>query len=150
MNRLSLVLAAALLVFGCKNAPSENNSPTPGQTPPAGESKGPPVAEPTPTRAMTEDSGPGTTTMGTTGALGDASKDGGSDEGGGRMAKPGWCKDDKDCAKGEVCERCGNDATCTPGCHTDAQCGDNQKCQQVQCIRCPCPGQCETLGETPE
>ena len=63
---------------------------------------------------------------------------------GGRMAKPGWCDKDEDCSQGSVCEKCGSqEGQCVPGCHTDSQCGEREYCNQVQCIRCPCPGICE-------
>lgn len=63
--------------------------------------------------------------------------------GGGRMAKPGWCDKDEDCSKGSVCEKCGAEGQCVPGCHNNAQCEAGEYCNQVQCIRCPCPGICE-------
>jgi Cys-rich repeat protein len=66
---------------------------------------------------------------------------------GGRMAKPGWCQEDKDCPSGQVCESCGEEKSCVQGCHINEQCGAGQRCNQVQCIRCPCPGQCEAIPE---
>ncbi len=59
------------------------------------------------------------------------------------MAKPGWCNKDNDCPGGQVCEKCGPEGACVPGCHTSDQCQEGEYCNQVQCIRCPCPGICE-------
>ncbi|HYV45734.1 MAG TPA: hypothetical protein VFA20_12785 [Myxococcaceae bacterium] len=55
----------------------------------------------------------------------------------------GQCTTDTDCPGGKVCEGCGGPKECVPGCHQASQCPGGGKCHQVQCIRCPCPGQCE-------
>jgi hypothetical protein len=56
----------------------------------------------------------------------------------------GGCNQDSDCPGGQVCEGCGeSNKECVPGCHESSQCPSGHKCQQVQCIRCPCPGQCQ-------
>lgn len=52
------------------------------------------------------------------------------------------CAKDSDCPAGHVCESCGPQRECAPGCHTDDQCPKGERCTRVQCIRCPCPGQC--------
>ncbi len=61
------------------------------------------------------------------------------------------CSDDDDCGAGSVCEPsgplCGPDNTCVPGCHGDDQCADNEFCQQLNCLTCPCPGQCEPVPD---
>jgi len=61
------------------------------------------------------------------------------------QAAPGSCQTDADCSKGQVCEGCRQDRPkeCVMGCHRDDQCGPGERCHQVQCIRCPCPGQCQ-------
>ena len=53
------------------------------------------------------------------------------------------CKSDDECPKWQVCEKCGREGECLPGCHNHKQCPEGQRCNQVQCIRCPCPGLCE-------
>lgn len=55
------------------------------------------------------------------------------------------CRNDLDCADGEVCELGGRGCgtpVCVPGCNEDAQCGRGQDCVEVQCVTCPCPGLC--------
>jgi len=54
------------------------------------------------------------------------------------------CNADSDCPGGQVCERCGPQGECAPGCHQNSQCPAGHACRQVQCIRCPCPGQCDS------
>ena len=61
----------------------------------------------------------------------------------GRIAKPNWCQEDRDCSAGKVCESCQGEKCCVLGCHSNDQCSAGQKCKQVQCIRAPCPAQCE-------
>lgn len=65
----------------------------------------------------------------------------------------GWCVDadddcvgDRDCEAGSVCEPDSDgDSVCAPGCHLDAQCDAGEYCEEVQCVRAPCPGQCSDL-----
>jgi ribonuclease BN (tRNA processing enzyme) len=58
------------------------------------------------------------------------------------------CSRDADCASGTVCMSCsaGGPGSCVAGCRSDADCAGTGKgkgvCQQVQCIRCPCPALC--------
>jgi len=67
-------------------------------------------------------------------------------ENGAPVAGPGACSADSDCSGGEVCESCpgvnGGRSACTPGCHHDSQCPAGQQCRVVECVSCPCPGQC--------
>lgn len=55
------------------------------------------------------------------------------------------CAADPDCPKGYVCMSCGDQSQCVPGCRTNDDCGPNEKCEQVACIRCPCPPLCQQL-----
>lgn len=64
------------------------------------------------------------------------------------------CDDDDDCAPGTVCEpsgpRCSlDDMECVAGCHDDADCGAGQICDNVECVTCPCPGNCIDDGPPP-
>ena len=53
------------------------------------------------------------------------------------------CRTDAECPAGQVCGLCGNrPGECISGCRSDADCGEGGQCQQVQCIRCPCPNHC--------
>ncbi len=61
-------------------------------------------------------------------------------------AWPGRAAPTRTAARGKVCETCGNaPSECVGGCHRDDQCAKGERCNQVQCIRCPCPGQCEAI-----
>ena len=63
------------------------------------------------------------------------------------------CRGDGDCQRGEVCELGGPECdtpTCVAGCHDNEQCGQDRFCQDVQCVTCPCPGQCADLDPEPE
>lgn len=59
------------------------------------------------------------------------------------IASAGSCSCDSDCPAGQVCEGCSRTQPkqCVTGCRTDAQCPSGS-CQQVYCLRCPCPPQC--------
>ncbi len=57
------------------------------------------------------------------------------------------CSDDDDCGQGTVCEPSGpicnvNDMQCVAGCHADNDCANDEICNIVQCVTCPCPGEC--------
>lgn len=53
------------------------------------------------------------------------------------------CTSDAQCPDGTVCEGCSDtDRRCIPGCRTDKDCNAPEKCQRVECIRCPCPPLC--------
>jgi hypothetical protein len=57
------------------------------------------------------------------------------------------CKSDDQCQGGLVCEGCGkDDRVCLPGCRGDGDCQKDERCQQVTCIRCPCPPLCGRAG----
>jgi len=125
MNRLCVLSLTLTLAFaGCvksgDSAPPrpKDESGTPAPAPAA------PVPSPSPSTEPSSDSS-------------------GEGSGGGRMAKPGWCQQDQDCPGGQVCEACEGEKCCVPGCHTNDQCGPGKRCNQVQCIRAPCPGMCE-------
>lgn len=54
------------------------------------------------------------------------------------------CAEDLECAEGLVCEGCGDvGKICLPGCRADSDCRQNERCTQVQCVRCPCPPLCQ-------
>ena len=56
---------------------------------------------------------------------------------------PPACKDDSDCKEGYVCDGCSSDAlSCVPGCRAGTVCASGEKCQEVTCVTCPCPGYC--------
>jgi hypothetical protein len=58
-------------------------------------------------------------------------------------AEAAGCQTDAECGRGRVCGRCGQGpGECIPGCSTSADCPPGNTCIQVQCIRCPCPGEC--------
>jgi|GEM_PF-4651218 len=58
-------------------------------------------------------------------------------------AEAAGCQTDAECGRGRVCGRCGQGpGECIPGCSTSADCPSGTTCVQVQCIRCPCPGEC--------
>ncbi len=68
-------------------------------------------------------------------------------------ADPPTCRSDRDCPAGQVCELGGpgcDTPVCVTGCHESEQCGEGRVCQQVQCVTCPCPGQCADLPPDPE
>jgi hypothetical protein len=58
-------------------------------------------------------------------------------------AEEAGCLTDAECGRGRVCGRCGEGpGECIAGCSTSADCPAGWTCRQVQCIRCPCPGEC--------
>ena len=60
-----------------------------------------------------------------------------------KVARGEACTADAQCAQGLVCEGCTDtDRKCIPGCRTNADCEHGETCNQVQCIRCPCPPLC--------
>lgn len=61
----------------------------------------------------------------------------------GKLGRDEPCTKDAECARGMVCEGCSDDdKRCVPGCRTDADCPVPEHCNQVHCIRCPCPPLC--------
>jgi len=59
---------------------------------------------------------------------------------------PRPCTSDGNCLPGTVCELgtgCSAPATCVPGCHGADDCGFGERCNQPDCLTCPCPGACE-------
>jgi hypothetical protein len=150
MNRRLRVLSLALglALVGCVKSTestqprSSDESGTPSQaTPPAKPAPAPAKSAPAPSAPAPSEAPPSEPSSDSSGAGSGTGSDEGS--GGGRMAKPGWCKEDSDCPGGQVCEACEGEKCCVVGCHSDNQCGAGQKCRQVQCIRAPCPGMCE-------
>ena len=68
---------------------------------------------------------------------------GGAADAGQARAEAAGCQTNAECGRGQVCGRCGEaPGKCIPGCSTSADCPAGSTCVQVQCIRCPCPGEC--------
>ncbi len=68
---------------------------------------------------------------------------GAPDAGQAPRAEAAGCQTDAECGRGWVCGRCGQGpGQCIPGCSSSADCPPGATCVQVQCIRCPCPGEC--------
>jgi len=141
MNRV-LLLAFVAVLFGCPKNPPANapDGHTPAQ-PPAESRTG---AESAPDAQPAAPSG-ATDAPAEVGEadIAEEAPTNGAPATGGRLAKPGWCDKDDDCSAGSVCEKCGPEGQCVPGCHNTLQCAKGEYCNQVQCIRCPCPGICE-------
>jgi hypothetical protein len=58
-------------------------------------------------------------------------------------AESAGCQTNAECGPGRVCGRCDDGpGECIPGCSTSADCPPGNRCIRVQCIRCPCPGEC--------
>ena len=128
MNRLpALLLVLGMTLVACVKAGGPATASDTSGTPVTGQAAPAPAPVPTPGE-------PGTAPSATAPA----------DSEPGRGAKPSGCQEDKDCEGGKVCETCGPEGKCCVlGCHQDEQCAAGQKCHRVQCIRAPCPGQCQ-------
>lgn len=122
-RRLAIAVAAAALVAGCRGQPPPVSTPDRGV---AAMDSGPsstvpsiPVVAPAPDLGGTPDASPAP------------------------RAEAAGCQTDAECGPGRVCGRCGQGpGECIPGCSTSADCPPGSRCVQVQCIRCPCPGEC--------